>query len=404
MRVNRLANHLNPLLLLVLLLTTWLFTRHTPLLVDEYIHYNQITLFAAGQYVQDPSLTTIPGYHWLMAQVVRVAHSDSTGLLRGINVLLGAGCVVLFVKCHRLLGGGDSGQRVVQFAVFPIIFPYLFLIYTDVASLFLILVGLWLCLKRRYTLAAIVLTLSLGVRQNNVIWLVAIPALAWLQQTQNEFSWRNLRAFALRNWLLGAGLLAFAAFVVINHGVAMGDRAKHPLFALGSGNLFFLLFVYSLVFLPLVLARTPDNLRVALAKPYAGMLLACFLALYLFTFNNTHPYNTSEADYFLRNAVLMTFTSSLWLKMVFFVPILLAALDLARSMHERPLLVPIAAASVAYLVPSWLIEQRYYIITFALLLLFRPEGGSRAERLTSVLCALLSVTFVYGIHQHLFFL
>ncbi len=367
------------LLLTALLVVTWLFTRNGPLRVDEGIHYHQISLLAAGEYVQAAALTAIPGYHWLMAQFVRVAHSDSIAFLRGINVLLGAACVLLFARCRDLLGDGDRGQRVLQFALCPIIFPFFFLIYNDIASLLLILAGAWLGLKRRYALAAVVLTLSLAVRQNNVVWLLAVPAVTWLQQTGVDYSWRNLRAFARAYWWLGIGLLLFAAFVVVNHGIAMGDRSKHPL-VLGSGNVFFLLFVYSLVFLPLVLARTPANVRTALAGWRGGLLLAGFFVLYLSTFESTHPYNNIGPEYFLRNAVLMAVAGNRWLSLLFFVPVVLAALELARSMHERPILVPVVLASIAVVVPSWLIEQRYYIVSFALLLLFRPEGGRRADR------------------------
>ncbi len=402
-RMKRIVGYRRAVLLPGLLLLTWLFTRNGPLRVDEGIHYHQILLLAAGEYVQDAALTTIPGYHWLMAQFVRLAHSDSIGFLRGLNVLLGAGCVVSFARCRRLLGESAHDQRVLQFALCPIIFPYFFLIYNDVASLLLILVGVWLGLERRYALGAATLTLSLAVRQNNVVWLLAVPAITWLEQTANAYSWRNVRAFWRANWPLAIGLLLFVAFVVVNHGVAVGDRSRHPL-VFGTGNLFFLLFVYAFVFLPLVLARAPANLRAAVAGWRNGLLLALFFAFYLSTFASTHPYNNIEPEYFLRNAVLMAVAASLGLKFVFFVPVLLAALDLVRSVHERPILIPIVLASAVAVVPSWLIEQRYYIVSFALLLLFRPEGGHRAEQLTTLWCGTLAIFFVYGIRQHLFFL
>ena len=48
------------------------------------------------------------------------------------------------------------------------------------------------------------------------------------------------------------------------------------------------------------------------------------------------------------------------------------------------------------------VEQRYDIVTFALLLLFRPDANRFVERLTTLWCALLAVLFVYGIREMLF--
>jgi alpha-1,2-glucosyltransferase len=387
-----------------LLLATIQFMRHSPLRVDEGGNFRQMQLFAAGHYELDHALSMIPGYHLVIAQVLRLLHSESSTLVRLLNVFLGIGCVALFAKSYRLLAEDHGIQRVVQFAMFPTIYPFYYMIYTEIPSLILILAGLYLSLLRRHVLAAVVLTISLTVRQNNVIWLVAVPALIWLRQTNLEVSRGNLWAFVRQYWLLAPGLLAFAAFVYINGGVATGDRPMHPL-VLSSGNVFFALFLYCLMFFPVVIARTRDNVRFTLGQRHIGLYLIGFFALYIFTFVNTHPYNQLlEPDFFLHNAVVMTVTSNLWLKSLFFLPILLASLDLARSMHERPLLVPLALASIAFLVPSWMIEPRYSVIPFALLLLLRPSGPPRAELLTTLLCCVMSIGVVYGIRSGLFFL
>jgi hypothetical protein len=175
----------------------------------------------------------------------------------------------------------------------------------------------------------------------------------------------------------------------------------HPL-VFRTGNLFFLLFVYSVVFLPIVLARAPANAAAAFARPQGVLLFALLFALYMFTFDSAHPYNNIAPQIWPRNAVLMAVASGLWLKLLFFVPIMLAALDLAADIRERPILIPVMLASVAFLLPVWLIEQRYYIVSFALVLLFRSDAGRIVERLTTLWCALLAVVFIYGYRQALF--
>jgi hypothetical protein len=73
-------------------------------------------------------------------------------------------------------------------------------------------------------------------------------------------------------------------------------------------------------------------------------------------------------------------------------------------MQQRVALRPILLASALFLMPSWLIEPRYYMISFALIMLFRPDGRLAVEKLTSMYCALLSVLVIYLTHQNMFFL
>ncbi len=402
--MNKINHYLNAILLLGLVLIGWIYFKTDPLRVDEHTNLSQIVTYASGRLIHDPFLTSVSGYHYLMSWIVRLFDSDSTALLRGFSAVLGLGCIAFFYQSNRLLQQTTSIERVVQFAVFPTIFPFFFLIYNDVASLFFILAGLSLCLRQRYLLGCFILILSMGIRQNNVIWLVAIPALCWLQQTQFSVNRANLLAFARNCWPIGLGLVGFTIFLVLNKGVAVGDRSMHPPFALNSGNVFFFLFCYCLIFLPLVLSRTRDNIRFALAQQHTGLMLAVLFALYLFAFNNTHPYNNVNEDLFIRNWILMKIFASFELKILFFIPVVLAILDLAHSLQQRPILLPILFASLLFLMPSWLIEPRYYMISFALIMLFRPDGRLAVEKLTSMYCALLSVLVLYATHQNMLFL
>ncbi|QLG89239.1 hypothetical protein HQ393_13865 [Chitinibacter bivalviorum] len=394
----------NRILLLGLVFIGWYYFKSDPLRVDENTNFSQIITYSSGKLVHDPFLTSVSGYHYLMSWIVRAFHSESTALLRGMSALLGLGSIAALHYSNRLLNQHQHFERVVQFAVFPTIFPFFFLIYNDIASLCFVLAGMYFCLRQRYSLGISILILSMGMRQNNVLWLLAIPALCWLMQTDFVFNKQNILAFMRRCWLIGVGLIGFAIFVVLNHGVAMGDRSMHPPFALNSGNAFFFLFCYCVILLPLVLSRTKENIRFAMAQRHIGLMVALFFALYLFAFSNTHPYNNLSEDLFIRNWILMKVFASFWLKMLFFIPIALAALDLARSMQQRPPLRIVVLASLLFLMLSWLIEPRYYMISFALIMLFRPDGSPNAEKMTSMYCALLSILVIYVTHQNMLFL
>ena len=114
------SRRFNAFTLLGLLIFTWFFIRNDGLRTDEVVHFRQIIQFVGGNFAQDPALTTLPGYHWLMALILKITGSESMGLLRGINVLLGGASILLFVQCYRLLNLGDTRERLLQFAVFPI--------------------------------------------------------------------------------------------------------------------------------------------------------------------------------------------------------------------------------------------------------------------------------------------
>jgi len=71
---------------------------------------------------------------------------------------------------------------------------------------------------------------------------------------------------------------------------------------------------------------------------------------------------------------------------------------------RRPTLAVVATFTVLALVPSWLVEQRYDIIPFALWLAVAPEESPRVETITSVACVTTALVFVHGIQNGLFFL
>ena len=61
-------------------------------------------------------------------------------------------------------------------------------------------------------------------------------------------------------------------------------------------------------------------------------------------------------------------------------------------------------AAALSLLPSWLIEQRYYIVPFALLMLFRDEEAPWLENLSLVYAICVSAWLLAGIRDFRFFL
>src|SRR5690606_41591087 len=81
--------------------------------------------------------------------------------------------------------------------------------------------------------------------------------------------------------------------------------------------------------------------------------------------------------------------------------------DPARGRRKRACPAdPVAAAGAVrrYLASSWLIENRYSIIPFALWMVLRTNGSDRADRIRLVIRVLVSQFFVWGIFSGRFML
>jgi hypothetical protein len=183
----------------------------------------------------------------------------------------------------------------------------------------------------------------------------------------------------------------------------VGDREAHPASGLFLGNVYFCLFLVFFLFFPVWVSY-----RKVLSERFKAwrtllVLLGIFF-VYLLTFSLTHPYNQADHTFFLRNKVLLSCSTTLAGKFLFFLPIAGSVLFLSEVvLRERPffLLYP---ATFLFLLPMWLIEQRYYLIPFALFLAMREQRSVAAEASMVLVFVIAALFFVYGIAHHLFFL
>jgi len=385
------------------------------IVADERVHRLQILTLAEGTLEIHKKLTMIPGYHAVMALLSRVMDAESPTALRLLSALLGLPVIGVFHAIVRQLAPRFAVVATLQFAFLPILFPLFFVLYTDVFSLLLVLLSVLLVLRRRRNAAAVVAILSVLVRQTNILCLAFVLGLSYLEEHGPERSREQLVAALRRNLLFVLGLAAFAVFVIVNDGVAVGDRTAHPT-QLSLGNVYLFLFLYFFLLLPVHLA----DLRAALARLADRRVLALSLLLYglfMLTFVNDHPYNqvtvlTFKFDNpqlighapFLRNELLHLATRSALTRTLFFVPVLLSCLLLSRTRLVQSRFLLIYPLALLLLTPSWLIEQRYSLVPVVLLLLARERSSPALEYATATLGFVVTAYFIYGIDQHLFFL
>jgi hypothetical protein len=156
-----------------LLLGSFLYILSFPgLYGDEEVHYDQIARFARGDLSLNPWLTTLPGYHALLGFVGYVTGVTSLPFMRFLSFLIGLATIGVFWLITRELYKDAGFLRVLQFTFLPILFPFFFLLYTDVLSLLFILLAFFFMLRERPTLAAVMSLAGVLVRQTNIVWLL----------------------------------------------------------------------------------------------------------------------------------------------------------------------------------------------------------------------------------------
>ncbi len=391
------------LAVLIVTSTAFLAIRNHGSLIDEYHHFLQIDTFLHGRTALDPELTTLPGYHVIICAVAFFVRASSYPDMRLISFLLSLVTIVVFYASAKRFSENPQ-TRLLQFSFFPLLFPFFFLIYTDVTALLFVLLALYLRERGWRSWGYLVSLISILVRQPNVVWLVFLLAWDFIE----TYGWRSITAdqfkgYLRANWLGVLIVISFGGFALFHGSFSMGHQDFHPSFRLYTGNVFFFLFLSFFLFAPLGLANLGE--RWCLLVRYRMVMLFSLVGLallYWFSFHADNPLN--QFDFHLRNKMLRYLTANSVNKLIGFLPIALAALYFATTRFERPVFYLLYPFSVALLAPSWLIEQRYYLVPAALFMLFRPAASRSLECLLTCLYLGLSFYCFDGILNDRFFL
>jgi alpha-1,2-glucosyltransferase len=347
---------------------------------DEVFHGEQVERYCRGDTERREGITMLLGYHVITSAIVSWQGDCSRELMRKLNVGWGLAVTLFGFLILQARGAENPAMRTLGFHWLPVLFPYYFFIYTDVLALVLMLLALYLSIRRYWVVAGLVASVSIAVRQTNALMLIIIALLALMDTPRTTAFSAWLKEFLRKSWSSLLGLTGFAIFVVRNHGIAVGDRSSHPM-GLHIGNFAFLLFLLAFAALPVNLERIWRE-RERLVRTSFGLALSVLFFAYLYLFKVENPYN--EHDNFLRNVVVLWATKNLLTKTLFFIPIALgfAALWTTPFMRRSDWVwVPIV---ILGLLPESLIEQRYAILPLTLWMLTRRDGSPFAESLTAV--------------------
>ncbi len=371
---------------------------------DEVFHAKQIELFLQGESVRLEQLTVLPIYHTAISHLAQWVGADS---LPGWRLLSFLGSLLLlpafYLLCRRI-SPSDAIRRTALLASLPILFPFFFLLYTDVWALLFVVLSIERSLAHRASAGACCSLVAIVLRQPSVFWLplaALLPALG-----SSRFLWpaEGLLSTLRQTAPYAVVLVLFLAFVGWNGGIAAGDQSAHRV-SLHLGNLAFLLLVFFLAWLPWHVSRLPAIWQLVRGYRLLSVVgLLAGLALYWTTFDHPHPYNQADYGFYLHNQILALLSGQAGWRFLGYVAMAWAVLSLLATPLAQPRfywLYPLAIASVLVLP---LIEQRYYLVPFALWLAFRASGGARADNATLLWMIGWNLYFLWGIQAHRFFL
>ncbi|MEO8670175.1 MAG: hypothetical protein ABI411_02600 [Tahibacter sp.] len=365
---------------------------------DEIVHFQQILLFRHGDFrVLTDALTTIPGYHATIAFVMWMVGGESLAIARLATGLYGLLAIAGFSRLRRAIHNEDDWVPVAQFAVLPILLPFVFLVYTDTASLACVLWATSATVLRRHWRSALWMIAAIAMRQNNVLWLpflwLLFVAPRWKEHGIE--AWRSVLVDSMPYLLPGS---CFIAYWLWNGTVSYSgpQSSMHPDASMHVGNIYFMLFVAALL-LPLQCADGALRfVRAAVGQPWLWLIPIGVLIVYLGAFAVDHPYNLIENAVSWRNRILQHTQHSELFRLGFGVAAVIAALGVGWSKLADVSARALFPVAVLFVSLSWLIEQRYYLIPLALFLAWRKPLRRELESITLALWAVLAVLFFWG--------
>ena len=293
-----------------------------------------------------------------------------------------------------------SSVTALVLGIFPVLYFFTFLYYTDSSSTFFVLLMYYVSLRGNHFAAALIGAVSIIIRQTNVVWVVftaGTAALRTLQQNVNKTDSSSLiteltefiisfysnffKVFKCL-WAYGVVAIGFAVFVVKNGGIVVGDKTQHKA-CFNFPQLFYLLvftlgFSSSLLVFPEDIASDLKSLQNAIKKPLyiIGLLLAAvIMLLIIYKFTYIHEYLLADNRHYPFYIWRKVYARH-WLVKYAIVPLyMFAAFCIHKQLslkQHRLWLVMFYTCVAIVTVPQKLLEFRYFIIPYILYRLHIP--------------------------------
>lgn len=372
---------------------------------DEGVHAGQIWQFYNRNYSVSPRLTMLPVYHHIMAFIIRQIGIYGDPLLRFQSMLVSL-CVlpVYWLLAHRYFKK-NSRIRVLNLFFLPLMFPFFFMIYTDIWALLAVGIVVHLVLSGKYFLSFVPAVIAVALRQDMIIWILfafLLTLFSGIDGFNKENAIRLYKNLLTRCVPLIIVFFGFAVFVYLNKGIAVGEKdAHHATFNLT--NVYVYLLCSWFVFFPLNVYSL-KSISNWVRRPWVLCLILIAFPIYMGTYSNTHGYNQANALFWLHNYLLDLMTRLRWFRALLYIPIvwmLLTLLTMPWPDKRFKLLLFVIPISIL-LHP--LVEPRYYFPAFAFLCVWRPNLPFYYELISLFVSIPLAAFITFGTATGKFFI
>ncbi|XP_028909173.1 dol-P-Glc:Glc(2)Man(9)GlcNAc(2)-PP-Dol alpha-1,2-glucosyltransferase-like [Ornithorhynchus anatinus] len=388
--------------------------------MDELFHLPQAQRYCRGRFDQwDPMITTPPGLYLVSVGVVKPAvwifgWSEhvvcSIGMLRFVNLLFSVGnfylLYLLLCKIQHRNKAVTGVQRILSaltLAVFPTLYFFTFLYYTETGSVFFTLFAYLMCLDGNHKTSALLGFCGIMFRQTNVVWaafcagsvLAQKVTEAWkteLQKKKEERlpylkgpvselrkslrfllgyvgSAKNLRTLVLLTWPYVLLVSLFAAFVVFNGGVAVGDRSSHEACLHFPQLFYFFSFTLFFSFPHLISPKKVRTFLQSAWKRRARYVALTAVSLFLvWKFTYVHKYLLADNRHYTFYVWKRVFERYSVVKYLLVPGYVFAGWSIAESLKSKSTFwnLMFAVCVAAGTVPQRLFEFRYFILPYVI--------------------------------------
>ncbi|KAJ3415914.1 glucosyltransferase [Chytridiales sp. JEL 0842] len=411
--------------------------------MDEVFHIPQAQRYCAGNFsYYDPKLTTPPGLYLTSIAIIKPfewAFGDSVGcspeILRVVNIVYYTLTIFTVSKLLQVIRGKNvttSGLEPLIITLFPVSFFFNLMYYTDSGSTFFVLWGYLLGLKGQFSLSSLkVFLVAIAFRQTNAVWMVftaGVVVLNILSDTKDKKTrgalvrvtkpggkenllqatyifvnlvFKNMPYLMSKVWPYCMVLIAFASFIVWNGGIVLGDKSNHIPTKHFAQILYFTAFavafslphshsVWTAVFSPLQFVSMFLKSKTRL---FSSILILVCMAVIVQRFTVEHPFLLADNRHFTFYIWRWLFRKHPLIRYVIIPGYFICGVSLLAEFGKRQSslwILMFVICTAATLVPSPLLEFRYFVIPFFLYRLHLAQPTTNALMWEAVLHILVN--------------
>lgn len=344
--------------------------------MDEIFHIRQLETYLNYNFTQwDDKITTLPGLYliyWLFLQICPLHNFFSLlSICRLLNSLL-------YLPISKLLRSFNPNTPSL-ILLYPALFMSSTLYYTDTLSLLAILLYYKSKTSSKPVFSFIFAQFSIFCRQTNIIWVGYFAGLYLfhkyhIQKFSDLLELFNKKLEILRNNIAEILIvIIFIIFLVVNKGITVGDRENHQM----SLHLAQLCYLSALIafYIPIDWAKGKS---LVLSSAWVTMIPLVALAVHKFAY--AHKFLLSDNSHY---------TFYIWKNVLSPYGVLLAPIYSLSFEYIKKGFSPIFywwfLCCALVLVPSPLIEFRYFILPLTAYIITYPSPPSSLRILCLVL-------------------